>query len=240
MSNIALRTTGAVSSRPDAGASSHVNDVNFTGTVLEFADLPSQFASGGTQLVKYAPTAPVSEQLTIVAEMAWQLDKARRRGTDVVQRRMGWRAHHRGIELLTVDRLLVKGSDGKFRPNGQWELFDRRSLSNKPVVRQATFGDPSATITRASVSGEPEPGSAGSGEHAMSYLPEPVRMSLRHNVENPSFNEGEVVQVTGASGVRHEVCLLRSDNRGAVAVKALRAQNGLWTVTMATYRGSID
>lgn len=241
MSNIALRTnTGGLAGRPDAGVSSSVGDVNFTGEVLEFSNLPSEFPSGGTGLVRYTGENFTPTPETTIAEMAWQLDKARRRGTNVVQRRMGWRAHHRGIEVLIVERLLDKGGDGKFRPSGNWALADKRTLSGKPTVRQATFSDPSASPSPAGGPGGGNPGAEGTGEHTMSYLPEPVRMSLRHNVETPSFNEGELVQVTSNAGIRHEVALLRSGGGSAVAVKGVRTQSGLWTVTMAVFRGSID
>lgn len=231
MSEIAIRSgSGQVAA---AGATAMaVQTDNYTGTVLEFSELPTEFPSTGTDLALRGESMP--NDAPPMATWAEQLDKPRRRDGRVVQVRNGWRARRGDVAFFDVERDLTKGSDGKYRPSGEWRLYKRRAMMVKPVVRTSTFPDMAQKAPSV-------PGFATSRTYDVSsdeaLLPGPVQDSLIGHVPSPNISKGESIRYSGGPrGERYEVSWMRANDNKAVVVHAVLS-NSMWNVTMMVYEG---
>lgn len=252
----------------DPGAGTDPNALSYTQKAILFSDLPTEFRRGAgaeralvlartprqdTALALYQepPTsitprpARASDALTAsaIASGARQLDKPRRAGDRIVQRRIGWQATPRDIIITTAERELTR-EGSRLRPTGPW-LIERRETYTitGPAAERRVGRVPVAAEAASSPSQAPDPRSTENpfpeGVFAVSVLPRPVRSSLLARVPTPTVFDGSVVQFsdpeTGAA-TREEVNVLRMDARTAVVVQAKRDPGGAeWQVAQARY-----
>lgn len=275
---------------PDPGQGSSIHAVEFgtPGLVYEH-DIPKTFRKGaakeaaatalalrekkgaGGALVlrdkdaKPTPVRSAQETAKIdsqtIASGARQLDKARRSGSRVVLRRVGWQATPTLIVITTAERELRKTDDNKYKPEGDWLVEYRKTYRNlsgaaekrvgtvnmdeadRPTVTAATPGDqqgtPPASSPATSPKADPEVAQFPEGTFAMSFLPRAVRSSLRGHVPTPVVFDGTVLQFSdpGTGTVnRQEVNVIRMDEKKAIVVQAKRKPDGKhWEVSQATY-----
>lgn len=177
-----------------------------------------------------------------IAQSARTLQKPRRSGGKVVERRVAWKATSRAIVYITAEQELTRDAGGKFRRSGQWWL-----------TRQQIFTPSTAPVRkpgRVPVDAAPTGATSGAGAHtgnasanpdtyeaelALASLPAPVRASILARVPTPTVSEGAVVKY-GGSVERYEVSLLRMDANTAAVVTASRgAADSHWDVTYLVF-----
>lgn len=268
----------------DPGRGSRIHEVSFTARGYTYdKDIPTAFRVGASQsnaLVPAQPkkpggalavfskavadTSPKSHRelakiaKQVIASGARQLEKPRRSGQRVVQRRIGWQATPALVVITTAERELVKGPDGKYRPHGEWMIEHRQTFRNEGGPAHKRTGTvamseaASPTITQASPA-QPAPGDAGEapgeragavetfpeGEAALSFLPPSVRSSAIARIPQPTAFDGTVLQYADAQTQvvdRQEINVLRMDAKRAVVIQASRKpQADAWEVSQATY-----
>lgn len=176
-----------------------------------------------------------------IAQSARTLQKPRRSGGKVVERRVAWKATSRAIVYVTAEQELTRDAGGKFRRSGQWWLTRQQTFTpaSAPVrkpgrvpVDAASTGNPTGGAGAGSNSANPDTYEA---ELALASLPAPVRASVLARVPTPSVSEGAVVKYDG-SVERYEVNLLRMDAVTAAVVTASRgASDSHWDVTYLVF-----
>lgn len=260
----------ARSAQPDVGADSSVHDATFTTRALSFEeDMPSAFrprTSTSTAITVKDKAAgalvpadqvrpPRTEQETrriakeTIASGVRQLDKPRRNGERIVQRRIGWQATPSLIVLATVERDLAPAGDGRrMKPSGAWQIEQRTTYPCTTGKAEKRSGqvplDPPATTDQADTESA-QPGAQEAvrqqfpeGSDALSYLPRAVRATVVNFVPTPTAFDGSVLRCSTNDGtlLHHEVNLLRMSAHRAVVVQAkLLANAQQWEVTQASY-----
>ncbi|GAA3674369.1 hypothetical protein FB459_1886 [Yimella lutea] len=245
------------------GSSRDTSEATFTTTALVFDDMPQDFAvartassstalvlRGGaspdrsTALVRAGDvvpsgSVPVPSKREIIADGVHQYTKPRRRGSDVVQRRVGWLATPSLIQVITVERPLRQ--DGKaYRPAGDWELARRVTYDCASGTAQRRKGVVTSDAVRSSAS-EPSGASNGSpvdeaaelAESALQFVPASVRRTVVSSVPAPLFTSGNIYRYKNG---KHTVEVVRMDAARAVVLNAvLDAGASQWSVEQATY-----
>lgn len=264
------RSTG----RPVSGPGADITAVTFAGRAITYADIPTVFRAGaaaaGTALVpvrtsgKTTPgsalvrpskvSQPQSQKATekvakqVIASGARQIEKPRRSGGRVVQRRVGWQATPTVIIITTAERELREQPDKRYAPAGEWLVEHRMTYPCMSGPADKRVGRVPFDIGGDSQS-EPEPvgllpSSPGpdafpEGSAALAFLPSSVRASVLARVPNPTVFDGTVLQFSEEqSGKVHhqEVNVIRMDAATAVVVQARRDPDAtVWEVSQAVY-----
>lgn len=261
--------------RPDAGPASDITAADFSGKAITYdADMPTAFrrgaAAAGTALVARRTAAgsagtglvravkvvapkpvAVTEQIArqVIASGARQVEKPRRSGGRVVQRRVGWQATPTMVVVTTAERELRARDDGRYAPTGPWEVEHRMTFrcaggAAEKRVGKVAFDTPADAVA----SGQGEASAASErgqddtfpeGTNALSFLPRSVRVSALARVPQPTVFDGTVLQYAdAASGAVHhqEVNVIRMDAATAVVILARRDPDAtLWEVSQAVY-----
>jgi hypothetical protein len=214
---------------PAAGSQSTAS-VRFDQAVLEFADLP-------VEARRLAPDHGV------LAEVVVAIPGVVIRNGIALQERQAFRAYPTQILIITVSRQLVKRGDGKYSPDGPWNLTSSQTLTTVSGVRAARRRGTIApgTLTDAIAStGRPPP----SREHIDAvatevYLPASVRATVAHEVPRPEAHIGELTRWEKRPGAAtQQVVVLRHGGATAVVVKATRRDRPdfPWEVTRYAYQ----
>lgn len=274
----AMDTPGRVRSTADVdpGRGSHIGGATFTARAYTYdADIPTEFRQGASKsnaLVPATPkktggalavfskstsTSPKSHRelakiaKQVIASGARQLEKPRRSGGRIVQRRIGWQATPALVVITTAERELIRGDDGKLRPQGQWLIEHRQTFRNEGGVAQKRTGAVPMEPTPAAAAAAAPAGGTGTaqaaqpaesfpeGETALSFLPSTVRASALARVPQPTAFDGTVIQYTNTQTGqvdRQEINVLRMDDKRAVVIQATRKPDATtWEVSQATY-----
>lgn len=202
--------------------------------------------SDATSLKSDLELAKIASQS--IASGARQLEKPRRAiDGRIVQRRIGWRATPMLIVVATAERELAKGTDGRFRPAGEWLLEHRKTYRNTQGAARKRKGlvpvDEEPPATTGPLIPPTPPGGSDSaeafteGEFALSFLPPSVRTSVRTRILTPTVFDGTLLQyATGDILDRYEVNLIRMDEEHAVVVQASRTPTATqWGISQASY-----
>lgn len=188
----------------------------------------------------------------VIASGARQLPQPRRSLGRTVQRRIGWQATPTLIVITTAERELLQGDDGKYRPQGDWLIEHRktyRNLGGAAAKRVGTIPDDpeEAPTTQGSTPAASSAATGGAsaddafpeGAFALSFLPSPVRSSVRGRVPNPTVFDGTSLQFSDPQTQkpsRLEVNVIRMDEKRAVVVQATKVPGETsWSVSQATY-----
>lgn len=187
----------------------------------------------------------------IIASRARQLDKPRKSGDRIVQRRIGWQATPHHIRITVAERELWKTPNGAYRPVGQWLIENRRTYPNAKGTATKRTGKITDTLTAGAPISETQkvnaqPNAAEKleqkvasqypeGAWALGMLPAQVREGIITRVPNPIEFDGTLLQ-RQSNPLTYEVHVLRMDNKRAVVVKATREEGSTtWEVSQAAY-----
>lgn len=263
-------SVGTQGKRVKAGMGQTADNLSWGPKAEHFRDLPTIFrehASKSTELLLrreaqerqgrspvHLPTTSVlpgrGDPLAgepLIASGVRRLEKAYRRGEEVVQRKLGWKATPTGILIVTVERALQARGDGKLAPQGEWLIEHRRTYRNQqgPALRRSgrvSAREEGAALGEGATTYVAEAESAGDafqeGATTMSFLPLAVRGDLVAQVPQPTYFDGRILGNCDAQGevIAYEVSLLRMDDGKALVVQATRGvQEDFWQVVQATY-----
>lgn len=206
-------------------------------------------ASSVPQIIPPRPERETKQvQKATIASGVRQLEKLRRSGDRIVQRRIGWQATPDRIVLTTAEREMRKNPEGKYAPASGWLIEDRRTFrmargraekrtgsvpvdpAAAPAGATASSSVPREDAERAVAARFPE------GEMSMSVLPTQVRRSMIARVPHPTQFDGVILQTVEPPAVL-TVHVLRMDQQRAIVIQATRPLDGdAWDVSQAHYQ----
>lgn len=257
MSGLVLRTGGggglAAHTSVDAGPGASLSQATWGKDALTLDDIPTSFrnananagaGSGGGSgsdlvLASQARPAPAPVPDKPFAYGIRQLDKPRRSGDRIVQRRIAWSATPESVTTTVIERDLARRPDGKLAPSGQWLIETQdvhRDCRGKAALRTGVLADDPVSGSGGAVPATPAApvDDRHSGAEAMPYLPRSVRVHLLRTVPEPDVFEGEVVRYVHDGHI--ELRLLRMDSTKAVVIHGTRAEGETsWAVKQADY-----
>ena len=240
MNLVPRNPSGELGALASAGRGADVSDLRFDKRELTLDDLPASFARGGALVLasdapapSSAPSQPAGETFAFVAR---QEPKLRRRGDQVVQRRIGWGVG-RNLTLSLVHRP-VKRDGAVYRPSGSWSLAERLTWSG-PATRtggSAKVDTVSSSTTSADGGSDlydDEATRFPEGGDALAYLPASVRRSVYARVVAPTHFDGKIVQFDDET---LHVVVIRANATVAVGLSAKLPKGGdTWDVAMYAY-----
>lgn len=268
-------TSTAATRRPavDPGEGADIAALTFEDKALLYErDMPTRFRKGVSNstdlavpdhatggMVKASNVRPPRSERafqqatsTSIASGLRQLDKPRRSGSRIVQRRIGWLATPESIVVTVAERGLEELAPGRLKPDRQGWLIERRSthrvLAQQAQRRVGTVpADPATPVSaRSAPTDTPDATQRAirtqfpEGSAALSFLPKAVRTSVIGHVPDPTVFDGTVLQFSDPdSGTvqRTQVDLIRMNGSTAVVVQAQQKPNTTtWEVTQAVYR----
>jgi hypothetical protein len=188
--------------------------VRFDQAVVGFADLPAEARC-------------LAPDHGVLAEAVVAVPGVVIRNGVALQERQAFRAHPTQIVIVTVSRKVKRRGDGKYSPDGPWNLTSSKTLTTVSHVRatRRTGTIAPGTLTDATAAtGGPSP----SREHIDAvttevYLPAEVRATLAHEVPRPETHIGGLTRWEKRPGAAtQQVVVLRHGGATAVVVKATR------------------
>lgn len=209
-------------------AGSDVNDSEWSGSVVAFADLNAQVPAGGTVI-----TDCVDDDRKV---------RRNRRTGRYFFRRIGWQARLDGIVVVVCERDLMPQPDGRFKPKGGWRVISTHDHRSDGSVKNRT-GDVVDDSANPAIPSRQPSTSAGhdasvtKSDRDLEYLPRAVRLGVVKLVPSPSYFHCQAVQYSvDGQPTHHRVSVLRLSTTGAVVVLASRQMNaGTWQVQQVHY-----
>lgn len=198
-----------------------LSDIEFSGEATPFEKMPGYTPPGSS----------------VAAQSVESGSRTKRNGQRYFQRKTAWRASRDEILVLTYERNLIKRQDGRFKPNGSWELTERHSypVTGTPLLRKGALPadpeQPNVPVNDSMVS-DPNPDFTD-GARALAVLPRLTRQTVLDAVPTPFFFHGNILQYP--SGSRYGVELLRMSEGKAVVVNGTYAPGSNWQITQVTY-----